>query len=389
MAGKKKVRRPIPGDPNDPEGLGALLTRHLIWLETHHFSVRTGTVRRLQLSRFIEWCEDRSITKAREVTPEIIERYQRHLFYYRKKDGQPLCISSQSHWLTSLRGWFTWMKDEKILTQNPTVEMRLPKEEKRLPRHAFTEEEVEAIMAQPDLSTPTGLRLRALMEVLYSTGMRRFEALNLYASDIDRERGVVLIRNGKGKKDRYTPIGERALAWIDRYLTEARPKLTQDPAQRLLFVTNQGGPMDPNNVSAIVRRYMLKAGVHKAGSCHLFRHTAITLMLDRGADVRHLQEILGHSSLATTQVYTHVSIGKLCEVHAKTHPGRFLRRQSRRLRDCRRYFTPQRWAYFCVLTFGAIRDGCAKLNQWLLKTQPAQRKPTAQHSRKPKPSASS
>ena len=120
------------------------------------------------------------------MTPEIIERYQRHLLYYRKKDGQPLSISSQSHWLTSLRSWFTWMKDEKILTQNPTLEMRLPKEEKRLPRHALTEEEVEAIMAQPDLSTPTGLRLRALMETLYSTGMRRFEALNLYESDIDR-----------------------------------------------------------------------------------------------------------------------------------------------------------------------------------------------------------
>ncbi len=380
MAGRRKVRKPIPGDPNDPEGLNALLTRHLIWLETHHFSVHTGTVRRLQLSRFIEWCEQRSITKAHDVTPEIIERYQRHLFYYRKKDGQPLCISSQSHWLTSLRGWFTWMKDEKILKQNPTVEMRLPKEEKRLPRHAFTEEEVEAIMAQPDLSTPTGLRLRALMETLYSTGMRRFESLNLYESDLDRDRGVVLIRNGKGKKDRYTPIGERALAWIDRYLTEGRPKLTQDPAQRLLFVTNQGGPMDPSNVSAIVHRYMLKAGVNKAGSCHLFRHTAVTLMLERGADIRHLQEILGHSSLATTQVYTHVSIGKLCEVHAKTHPGRLLRKPTRPRRDYRKVFSPQRLAYGLALTAGTIREGVRKFNQWLLKTQPAKRKPKAKPS---------
>jgi integrase/recombinase XerD len=239
----------------------------------------------------------------------MLERFQRHLFYYRKKDGQPLCISSQAHWLTALRGWFTWMKDEKILTQNPTVEMKLPKEEKRLPRHPLSEEEVEAILAQPNLRTATGLRSRALMEVLYSTGMRRFEALNLYASDIDRERGVVLVRNGKGKKDRFTPIGERALAWIDRYVTEGRPKLTQDPSQPLLFVTKDGRPMEPNSFTTTVNHYMRKAGVHKAGSCHLFRHTAVTLMLDRGADIRHLQEILGHKSLQTTQVYTHVSIG--------------------------------------------------------------------------------
>ena len=157
---------------------------------------------------------------------------------------------------------------------------------------------------------------------------------------------MVLIRNGKGKKDRYTPIGERALAWIDRYLTEGRPKLTQDPAQRLLFVTNHGGPMDPNNVSAIVRRYHAQSGRKQGGRLViLFRHTAMTLMLDRGADVRHLQEILGHSSLATTQVYTHVSIGKLCEVHAQTHPGRLLRKPTRPKRDYRKVFSPQRLAY--------------------------------------------
>jgi integrase/recombinase XerD len=167
-----------------------------------------------------------------------------------------------------------------------------------------------------------GQRNRALLETLYSTGMRRSEALHLELSDLDRARGVVLIRQGKGRQDRYAPIGPRALAWIDTYLRGARPQLVQDPAQRLLFVTAHGKPLHPNNVSLLVRRYLQQAGIAKQGACHLFRHTAASLMLDRGADIRHLQEILGHASLATTQIYTHVSIGKLCEVHARTHPGR-------------------------------------------------------------------
>jgi integrase/recombinase XerD len=326
--------------PTIRNGLTALLMRYLIWLETHHFAANTAQVRRLQLSRFILWCDDRSITQARDVTPEMIERFQRHLFYYRKRDGQPLSISSQAHWLTSLRGWFSWMKEQKMLEQNPTLEMRLPQEEQRLPRHALSQEEVEAVLAQPDITRPTGLRNRTLLETLYSTGMRRMEALNLSLSDIDRQRGVVLIRQGKGRKDRYAPIGQRALAWIDRYLQEARPLLVRDTSQTLLFVTIQGGPLHPNNVSSLVRRYMRAAGVEKAGACHLFRHSAASLMLDAGADIRHLQEILGHKSLATTQIYTHVSIGKLCQVHARTHPGRLLRGTSRQRRRYGRILSP-------------------------------------------------
>ena len=318
-------RKPIPGDPSDPRSLCALLHRYLIWIETHHFAANTVSIRRLQLSRFILWCLERSIPLADEVTPEIVERYQRHLFHYRKRDGQPLSISSQSHWLTSLRGWFAWLKDQKILEQNPTVEMQLPREEKRLPRHALTCEEVEAVLAQVDVTTRVGLRTRAIMEILYSTGLRRAEVLNLHLSDLDRERRVVLVRQGKGNKDRFAPIGERALAWIDKYLLESRPHLLDDPAQPLLFITGTGRPLHPNDLSARVRRCMKKAGVDKKGACHLFRHTAATLMLDRGADIRHIQAILGHENLSTTQIYTHVSIGKLCEVHQKTHPGRLRR----------------------------------------------------------------
>jgi integrase/recombinase XerD len=211
--------------------------------------------------------------------------------------------------------------------------MTFPQEEKRLPRHALSQEEVEAVLEQPDITRPCGLRMRAMLELFYSSGLRRQEVLNLELSDIDRPRRVILVRLGKGKKDRYVPVGERALFWLDKYLAEARPQLCRDdPQQRLVFVSTTGHALHANCISSQVRRLMNRAGITKGGSCHLFRHTAASLMLDRGADIRHLQAILGHDSLSTTQIYTHVSIGKLCEVHAKTHPGRLLRSSPERRR---------------------------------------------------------
>ncbi len=168
--------------------------------------------------------------------------------------------------------------------------------------------------------------MRAILELLYSSGLRRQEVLNLERSDIDRQRRVILVRLGKGKKDRFVPLSERALYWLDKYLTEARPQLCDDPQQPLLFVSTTGNPLHPNDISSRVRRLMNRAGITKKGSCHLFRHTVATMMLDGGADVRHIQELLGHRNLGTTQIYTHVSIGKLCEVHARTHPARLFRR---------------------------------------------------------------
>ena len=181
------TKKLIPGDASDPAGLTALLYRYLVWLETHHFAENTVNIRRLQLSRFITWCDDRSVTLARQVTPELIERFQRHLYYYRKKDGQPLSISSQSHWLTSLRSWMKWMKDQRIVELNPALEMVFPKEEKRLPRHALTQEEVEAVLAQPDITRPCGLRMRSHPRTaLQQRPQRARKCCGLEQSDIDR-----------------------------------------------------------------------------------------------------------------------------------------------------------------------------------------------------------
>jgi hypothetical protein len=155
----------------------------------------------------------------------------------------------------------------------------------------------------------------------------------------------------------------------DKYLAEARPNLLRDPAQPLLFITGKGRKLHPNDLSARVRRYMTKAGVTKTGACHLFRHTAATLMLDAGADIRHIQAILGHENLSTTQIYTHVSIGKLCEVHARTHPGCLLRKLSASS------VSPRSWFRLPMAAARQIPQRVTRMLQWLRRTTPTSTTP--------------
>jgi hypothetical protein len=136
------------------------------------------------------------------------------------------------------------------------------------------------------------------------------------------DRGTMMVRMGKGKKDRMIPIGERALAWIDRYITEVRPTLARQPDEGVLFLSNLGEAFSPNRLTQLVREYVAGADIGKSGSCHLFRHTMATLMLEGGADIRFIQQMLGHVKLDTTQIYTQVSIRKLKEIHTLTHPAK-------------------------------------------------------------------
>ena len=148
----------------------------------------------------------------------------------------------------------------------------------------------------------------------------------MHPYDLDVERGTIIVRQGKGKKDRMIPIGERALAWIERYLVEVRPGLLiGDKSGDTLFLNNLGEPFSPNRMTQLVREYVLAADIGKRGSCHLFRHTMATLMLENGADIRYIQAMLGHVKLETTQIYTQVSIRKLKEIHTATHPARMER----------------------------------------------------------------
>jgi len=262
------------------------------------------------------------------VTRDVIVSYQRWLHEYRKRTGGPLRVSSQHGRLVAVRGLFRWLVKQRELRVDPAAALELPRmTAQRLPQ-PLTDAEIARVLAQPDLTKPTGLRDRALLETAYSTGLRRMELIRLRSHELDLARGVCMIREGKGQKDRVVPIGERAADWVLKYLDEARPALVAGPDDEgVVFLTRTGRPFHPNHCSRLVREHVVAAGVRKRGACHLLRHTMATGMLEHGADVRVIQEILGHARLTTTQLYTRVSIRLLKTVHTATHPaatrGRF------------------------------------------------------------------
>jgi integrase/recombinase XerD len=307
---------------SDPQGLAAYVLSYLDWLKVHNYAAPTVQNRQSYLGVFVAWCAERGLMSPKEITKPILERYQRSLYIHRKGNGDPLTFRAQHARLVPVRAFFKWCAKQNYLLYNPASEIELPRLEHRLPKHVLTITEVEQVMAQADTSEAMGLRDRAMLETFYSTGMRRSELMGLAVFDLDRERGTVMIRLGKGKKDRMIPIGERALRWIDRYQTQVRPELVIGRGNATLFLTQAGEAFTPDRLTQLVRGYVEAADTGKSGSCHLLRHTMATLMLENGADIRYIQAMLGHAELSTTQIYTQVSIRKLKEIHSATHPAK-------------------------------------------------------------------
>ncbi len=321
MARVTRKRKP---DPPATTPLAALMYEHLNALRVRDYSVHTVRNRQVHIGFFLAWCGERGLAEPTEITRPVLERYQRYLFHYRKKNGEPLSFRSQHARLVALRTWFRWMTRQNHILHNPASELELPRLGHRLPRHVLTASEAEQVMMQPHVADPLGLRDRAILEVFYSTGIRRLELIRLKLFDLDSERGTLLVRQGKGKKDRFVPIGERAAAWVEKYIREARPQLAADPDDGTLFLTNTAEAINRDHLTWAVRQHVVAANLGKVGACHLFRHTMATLMLEGGADIRFIQAILGHEDLKTTQIYTQVAIRALKQIHAATHPAAML-----------------------------------------------------------------
>ncbi|WP_399678717.1 site-specific tyrosine recombinase XerC [Xenophilus sp.] len=312
---------PAAGAPGDLRGLLAAMHRYIEHLGVKGYTPIGRHNAERYIREFIAWADARGVTHPTQVSRAVLERYQRWLFHYRKKDGEPLAAISQRGKVIPLRGFFKWLTRVGEIPANPAADLDLPRQIKRLPRAVLTAEEAERVLAGVDVGTPIGLRDRAMMEVLYATGMRRMEIAGLAIDDIDAERVVVLIRQGKGQKDRLIPLGERALHWVRLYLDEAREQFAWDPHDKTLFLGNEGLPLSPLWLSTLVAQRVQAAGIDKRGGCHLWRHTCATLMLEGGADIRHIQAMLGHADISSTQIYAQVAIRQLQQVHAATHPG--------------------------------------------------------------------
>ncbi len=318
------AKQRFDAEPYDEHGLRDLAQRFYKSMAVKNYSKRTIEIRDHHLRYFITWCEERDLRTPVDITKPILERYQSHIYHYRKSNGQPLAVGTQNARLVTLRAYFRWLTRENLLLSNPASEIDGPRMSKNLPRNILSLAEVEALLRQPDINDKFGLRDRAILEVFYSSGIRRREMIKLQLEHVDWSRETLFIREGKGNKDRFIPIGERALLWINKYLEEVRPVLHPSKEEKTLFLNYKGKPVSDKNLTYIVKQYLLKAGIEKTGACHILRHTVATLMLENGADIRYIQELLGHTKLETTEIYTRVTITKLKEVHKATHPAKMV-----------------------------------------------------------------
>lgn len=324
---RKGERKRELGRRGESDGFRFWTTKYFEWLMERNFSPRTLQNATSGLGLFIEWAEMRGLMRPRDITRREMEVYQRHLFHHRKSNNSPLSFRTQLVRISQVSAFYRWMVKREEMAGNPVALLELPKKPKRLIKAVLTEEEAERILGQADLSTAIGLRDRAVLELIYSTGARRAEACGVLVPDLDLEQGTLRIRHGKGNKERYVPVGKRALFWVSVYLSKVRPKLAINEWNASLFLSADGTSLCADNFGQRVRVYVNDSAVGKTGGCHLFRHTMATLMLEGGADVRHIQEMLGHESLDSTQIYTRVSLRHLREVHERTHPASKLDRE--------------------------------------------------------------
>lgn len=299
--------------------LNELYSEYLNWLKAHGYSIRTWEVRKTYLGHFVEWCEPQELTQPNQITRDDLERYQSWVYEQRRSNGKKLTFATQRNRLVPLKAFFRWLVNRGQLEANYAADLQMPKVERRLPKAILSEEEAEQIIRQPDINTRDGLRDRVMLEVFYSTGIRRNELARLRLNDVDLESSTLWVRQGKGRKDRMLPMSDRSVTWIKRYLKDSK---VHDRSDSILFFNDDGKAWDPPQLSILVGDYVKQSRIKKEGSCHLFRHTLATRMLENGADLRYVQQMLGHADISTTQIYTRVTMRRLREVYNQTCPGR-------------------------------------------------------------------
>ena len=275
-------------------------------------SPNTVSAYRRDLMKFCEFAQKRKLTLEAVSRDDLVDflagLYRQHLE-----------SKSVARHLVSLRNFFRFAQIQELIAADPTINLESPKIRRSLPGYLRLEE-VEKLLAQPDAKTPLGLRDRAMLEVLYSAGLRVSELVGLRVTDLDIKVGCVRCI-GKGDKERIVPIGKKALGMVERYLRDARPKmLGKSAASPTLFVNRRGKPLSRVGVWKILSAYGRRAGLRVALTPHMLRHSFATHLLERGADLRSVQLMLGHADISTTQIYTHVVEERLKQIYKAHHP---------------------------------------------------------------------
>lgn len=270
---------------------------------------------------FIRWCHAREISDPCWISAGLVRAWLDALEATVTRWGTPLSRNSLDGRIGCVRRFLGFLCENRAIPSNPLQARRGRKRSSRVLPVVLDERTVLNLLDAPDTTDPVGVRDRAMMEVLYSTGVRRRELATIRVRDLRTDFSALLVAEGKGDKPRMVPLGLPARLWLRRYLSEARDLLAgKDPTCDALFLTGYGDGFSAGAVGQLVRRYLDAIGMHCRGGTHLLRHACATHMLDHGADLRVIQELLGHTRLDTTAIYTHVSNERLCKIHADCHP---------------------------------------------------------------------
>ena len=296
-----------------------LVAAHLEDLQARRSSFTAQSQARLVLPALFLHLREDGIHDPCRATEEHLVRFARRLATQGLDGTKPLALHSQAAYLGAVKRFFAFLVKRRLILIDPSREIPLPRMD-RLPRMVLTESQARRLMAAPFQGSLVGLRDRAILETLYGTAIRAGECRRLDLSDLDLGQGILLVRDGKGRKDRVVPVTGRAVLAVDLYLRDARPDLVKNPREAALFLTRFGTRVGKSMLDVIVRKHGRAARIPRGVSPHVLRHSCATHLLKGGADVRHIQEILGHKSLQSTQLYTRVGVEDLRQVLARAHP---------------------------------------------------------------------
>jgi integrase/recombinase XerD len=271
------------------------------------------------LDRFASHLKENNVRDVRQTEEVHVVSFARMLRASVTPKGTPLSLATQAHYLERVKGFFAFLVRRGVLLRDPAAGLSVPAAAS-LPRVVLSPRQAEKLMSAPSSSSSVGRRDRALLELLYGTGLRRSECARLDVADVDLYSGTLLVRNGKGHRDRLVPVPERAARALDLYLREVRPLLLSRAAEPALFLTAwRGRRLSIASLVQLLQRHARAAGIERV-HLHALRHTCATHLLRGGADIRHVQEILGHRWIKTTALYTRVDLDDLRRVIARAHP---------------------------------------------------------------------
>ena len=307
--------------PSQSLSFDVLFHRYLQQLELLNYSAATRRVHQFYFNRFAEFLAEVKIADAQAITSGALQDFQRWLFYTPTLKGTARSVGSQNHVLIAIRNFLAFLAQEGHITGNPAQGLRLAREPDRLPKNILTPEEARRLIEASDTQTLVGYRDRALLEVLYATGLRNQELRNLNVEDVNLEEELLRVNKGKGGKDRVVPLSGIACQYLENYIKAVRPELLKGHQTGKLFISHRAGlPIGRHSLERMLRKYTRQLRMKKHVTCHLWRHSCATHLLKNNANLRHVQQLLGHVSLATTERYLRLTITDLKEAHRKFHP---------------------------------------------------------------------